>query len=446
MAEADLPPDLALDGHQIVIEADPLPRVKRGWMIAFVAVMIALAAIVAYGFGHFDAARWIPEEDAPPVVAPVRAAIREGELGGRVQAPRRIDYARIDERLGRLAQSEEMVGFAVAIVENGELSFVKGYGVTEAEGAAPVTVNTVFRWASLSKGVAATLLGELAEQKKLSLDDPVARYARSLKLPGGGERTVTIADLLSHRLGIVKNAYDDKLEGGEDPKKIRAQLGTLDPYCKPSTCHAYQNVAFDAASEIIERVTRQRYSDVARQMLFTPLGMASTSVTRAGLVDAQSWARPHIGRREMPVEEAYYRVPAAGGVNSSIFDLGIWMLAQMGQAPAILSPDVLGTIHEPRVKTERRRNRYDREASDAHYALGWRDSSYAGHQLIGHRGAVSGYRSLISFDPAAKAGVAVLWNSQSSRPLGIPNEVFDMLYQRKAEDWLELDGNGRKRG
>lgn len=356
------------------------------------------------------------------------------------RAPYKIDYELVDERLTRLAAEPEMVGFAVAIIENGEVSFLKGYGVTSAETNEPVTVRTVFRWASLSKGVAGTLVGMLADEGKLSLADPVAEYSSSLKLPGGAEKRVTVADVLSHRVGLYRNAFDNKLEAGQDPRVLRSSLATLKAVCKPGECHGYQNIAFDAASEVVERVTGKPYEQVAQERLFGPLGMKNASITREGLVNAPSWARPHVGRRVVPVTEAYYRVPAAGGVNSSIFDLAQWMKAQMGLAPGVIGSDVLNEIHRPRVATDRRRGDFNRSMTDSNYALGWRDYNYHGHDLVGHQGLVRGYRSVILFDPNAKAGVAILWNSLTSRPVGFQLEVLEMLYGLPRNDWLKLDG------
>ena len=80
--------------------------------------------------------------------------------------------------------------------------------------------------------------------------------------------------------------------------------------------------------------------------------MTSASLTTDGLTSAKSWARPHsVGRRPLEVNDNYYRVPAAGGVNSNIKDMSLWMLAQMGEMPQVLSPQLLETIHQPRVKT-----------------------------------------------------------------------------------------------
>jgi beta-lactamase class C len=360
---------------------------------------------------------------------------------------RDIDYARIDTRLQRLVGESDMTGLAVGIVQNGQLSFVKGYGVTDRKSGDPVSENTVFRWASLSKGVAATLLAEMADDKQVSLNDPVARWAPSLRLPKGNEQRATITDLLSQRLGIARNAYDGQLEGGADPRMIRASLATLSPLCAPGQCFSYQNVAFDAAGEIAETVTGKRYADLVEQKLFRPLGMTSASLTRAGLEGSKSWARPSRGGHSFAVNDAYYRIPAAGGVNSSIVDLALWMRAQMGLDDQVLPQRVLDVVHNAQIPTLRRTN-YDRAMTDASYALGWRDYNYDGHRLIGHRGAVNGYRSLILFDPVLKTGVVALWNSESNRPVGLQLELFDMLYHRPAQDWLQLDsapGGGMRR-
>ncbi len=132
-----------------------------------------------------------------------------------------IDYKRLDARISRLASNdEEIVGLAVAVIDQGEISFAKGYGVTE-RGGAPVTDHTVFRWASVSKGVAASEVAILADQHKLNLTDTVSAFKTSLRLPGGAEQRATLEDILSHRLGLVPNAYDTRLEDGWDPARIR---------------------------------------------------------------------------------------------------------------------------------------------------------------------------------------------------------------------------------
>jgi beta-lactamase class C len=356
-----------------------------------------------------------------------------------------IDYGRIDQRLQRLMGEGATVGLAVGIVENGEIRFLKGYGETVAGSGDPVGVHTVFRWASVSKGVAGDMVALLADKGKLGLYDPIAKWSPTLRLPGGNEHKATVSDVLTHRLGLFGHANDSKLEDGIDPRLLRQNLATLNAICAPGQCHAYQNVAYDAASEVVEKVTGKPYPDAVRDSIFSPLGMASATMTREGLMSAPSWARPHTGgRNSKPVEvtEPYYRVPAAGGVNSSIKDLAVWMQAQMGLDPQVLSPKVLEAVQMERSATPGelgRMRKFRERIRTAAYGLGWRIYDYAGYRVVGHRGGVRGYRSLIMFDPARKTGVVALWNSSTNQPSGVEFEVMDMLYRLPPKDWLGLD-------
>jgi len=360
----------------------------------------------------------------------------------------RINYAQLDERLKRMVEKPTMVGMAVGIVENGRITFLSGYGETLEGSGEKVTPETVFRWASVSKGVASTMVAKLAADGRLRFDQPVAAVAPSLHLPGRNELKATVGDVLSHRLGLYRNAFDNKLEEGQDVTFLRGTLATLNSVCAPGTCWSYQNVAYDAASEMVSRVGGMRYQDIVERDLFDPIGMSSASLTIDGLVHAQSWARPHsVGRRPLEVNDNYYRVPAAGGVNSNIKDMSLWMLAQMGEMPQVLSPQLLETIHQPRVKTPGERGRMRKfleRLGEAQYGYGWRSYEYAGHHIIGHRGGVSGYRSLILFDPQLKSGVVALWNSNTSQPGGLEFEVMDMLYGLDFRDWMELDKGGHR--
>ncbi|MGZ8350135.1 MAG: serine hydrolase domain-containing protein [Allosphingosinicella sp.] len=387
-----------------------------------------------------------------PADSPTQAGHRRFELvlgEARAGRPGAVDYARLDARLQQLMEDPSMVGLAVAVVEDGQIRFAQGYGETVAGSGDPVTAETVFRWASLSKGVAADMVALLAHENRLSLYEPVSRHAPSMRLPGGNEARATVSDLLSHRLGLFSHAQDPRLEEGWDARYLRSTLATLHNICAPGSCHAYQNVAYDAASEIVEQVTGKSYEEAVRERLFAPLGMTGATTTREGLMRARSWARPHAGgRNSRPVEvtDSYYRVPAAGGVNSSIGDLAVWMLAQMGEAPDVLPLPVLAAVQAPRANTPGetgRRRKYRERTTSSAYGLGWRVIDYAGHSTIGHHGGVRGYRSLMLFDPVRRAGVVALWNSSSSRPNGIEYEVMDMVYHLPFRDWLAIEERSR---
>ena len=400
---------------------------------------VALAGAVALA-----APRGTTEARSPEHRAAVEQAATSARLVKVVRAKRdAIDYGALDARFKRMVEKPSMVGMAVGIVEHGRITFLSGYGETLEGSSEKVTPETVFRWASTSKGVAATMIAKLAEQDKLSLHQPVATLAPSLKLPNGNEHKATVTDLLSHRLGLYRNAFDNKLEEGQPAPYLRSTLFQLNAICPVGTCWNYQNVAYDAASEIVAKVTGEPYGVVVKRQLFQPIGMTSATTTREGLQSARSWARPHsVGRRPMEVNDIYYGVPAAAGVNSNIKDLALWMLAQMGEMPLVLDQKLLDTVHAPLVETPLERQhmrKFLERLHDPMYGLGFRSYDYDGHHIVGHRGGVNGYRSLILFDPKLKSGVVALWNSNTNQPGGLEFEVMDMLYRLPFRDWMELD-------
>lgn len=352
-----------------------------------------------------------------------------------------LDYNALDARLRAMAADKTMEGLAVAVVENGRLSFVHGYGRT-TEGGDKVDARTVFRWASLSKTVASTLSARLAADGVLSLAEPLVAFNTSLRLPGEAQNSLTVEELLSQRTGLGKNAYDGQLEDGVDPAKIRGSYATLKTVCPPGTCHSYQNVAYDTISEVIQGKTGEAYAATVQRKLFGPLGMKDASIGMAGLTSAERWARPHDrARRELKLSDAYYHVPAAAGVNSTIIDLATWMQAQMGLKPDVLSGAVLDEVQRPRVATGRPYGRLNiaRELKNPAYGLGMRSFTYKGHRLVGHSGGVSGYRSTMMFDPATKTGIVMLWNSDGNLPFRYQAEFFDRVYRLPFTDYLDLD-------
>lgn len=356
----------------------------------------------------------------------------------------KVDYAAFDARIQRLMRDPDMVGLSVATVEHGRLAFVQGYGFADREAGLPVTPQTVFRWASVSKGVAGTMAYKLAQDGRLSLSAPLSSFGTSLKLAGGAETRLAIPDLLAHRLGLARNAYDGKLESGDPAPMLRNMLSTVPQQCLPGDCHSYQNVAYDAFSEIIGNATGMRYDIAAEQLLFAPLGMTSAGLGMANLTGAASWARPYRRGGVQQLSDAYFRVPAAAGVSSNIIDLARWMQAQMGQTPKVISPGVLAEIHRPRVATYRGgRSGPDSLIISHGYGQGWRSHIYDGHWLVGHGGAVNGYRAVMWFDPETQTGIAMLWNSGSTRPFRLPYEFFDSVYGRAYSDWMDIDSDPR---
>lgn len=397
-----------------------------------------LVLLLAFGFAGWFGFRTIGGEhilaSVPiPMRGPEKLPDTPDEWHGR------IDYRALDSQLAALAQRPEMAGLAVAVVEDGELRFVRTYGVADASTGAPVTPHTLFRWASVSKTATGALAAALAHDGAVDLGRPVAGWDMSLRLPGGAETRITLEDLLAQRTGLTKNAYDEKLEAGEEPALLRASLAAAPLQCEPGTCHSYQNIAFDAASEILAEVAHQPFPDAVEDRFFRPLGMVGAGYGMARLTRAKDWARPHHMGRVVPLKEAYWRVPAAAGAESDIVDFATWMQAMMGSRPDILPQAVLELAHRPRVATGRLYGGPLRLAmTEAAYGLGWRSFIYGGLRLEGHSGAVAGYRATMIFEPATRTGVVALWNSNWGFPFRIPFAAIDSYHQRLDARWLDL--------
>lgn len=354
----------------------------------------------------------------------------------------------------------DFVGLSVAVVKGGETKLLKSWGVVEI-GGAPVTPDTVFRIGSLSKGFTAALAGKAMTEGLLSPSDPATRFAPSLKLAGGAERSLELGHLLSHRTGLPPNAYDNLLEEGTPVADIYPKYRGVKLICPVGGCYAYQNIAFDIARHAVSSAYGESFSFALEKRLFEPLGMASASADQAGLSSTGDWARPHVRDRikgagdafgpwrETTVKPAYWRVPGAGGVNASIRDMAAWLKAQMGYAPVTLPRETLDLIFTPRVVTPaenvRMRNVSPRFKA-AQYAFGWRRYAYEGEPLIAHSGTVEGYGAQIAFLPEHDAGIVILSNARSKRLWRILPAFLDIELGLAREDWLALDGEGAAAG
>ena len=356
----------------------------------------------------------------------------------------RIDVQEVDRIARALAAGERVPGLAVAIVQNGQVVMERGYGVTDVSHPQPVDAHTVFRLASLSKSFASALTGLLVNDGRLAWNNAVVRYVPSFRLPSeGATQSVTVADLMSHRVGLTKNAYDRDIEGNVDYPRAVQKLASAPMKCMPGECYAYQNVAFSLIGDVVFAATGNFYSDAVQARLFKPLGMNDASYGLKGIESSPRWAKPHVRggghwRALMPKPNFYQLAPAAG-VNASISDMAQWMIAQSGHRPDVLPANVLAQLHTSQVSTpsELRGSGWRRERLEsAGYGFGWRVMNYSGHPLYFHGGAVQGYRGAMAVLPDRDLGVVILWNSESSLPSGLLPTILDRALDLPSVAWI----------
>ena len=381
---------------------------------------------------------------APPEAAPAPPPAESAP--GEPVAPG-FDVARFEAIAQAMVSDGRVPGMALAIVKDGRVLTARGYGTTDVDTGEGVGPHTVFRLASLSKAFAGTVTGMLVSEGALRWDSHVADYMPALQFsrPGAAQQ-LTVAEVLSHRVGLTHNAYDGFVESGLDYRALVHKLADAPMVCAPGDCYAYQNVAFSLVGDVVFGATGSFFSETVARRIFKPLGMDDASYGLDGITSSPSWARPHVRGRGGWVSLAapkptYYRVAPAAGVNASITDMAQWLLAQTGHRTDVIPLPLLATLHAPVVETpsETRGTRWRRaRLQDAGYAIGWRVYDYAGHRVVYHGGAVQGYRGSIALVPELDLGVVVLWNSTSRVPSGLMPTILDAAIGLDG-DWLDVD-------
>ena len=358
-----------------------------------------------------------------------------------------FDVRQVEAMAQQLVANQRVPGLAMAVVHNGRVLSARGYGITDVKAAEPVDGHTVFRLASLSKSFAGTLTGMLVNEGALRWDSKVVRYLPEFRLSDpNAAQNITVADLLSHRVGLPHNAYDRELEAYTDYRTLTHKLASAPLKCQPGTCYGYQNIAFSLVGDVVFAATGDFYSQEVQRRILKPLGMNDASLGLEGIQSSARWAKPHVRGRggwvSVRPKSTYYQVAPAAGVNASASDMAQYLLAHTGYRPDVLPAPLLATLHQPLVSTptEIRGSSWRRtRLNSASYALGWRVYDYAGERVVFHGGAVQGYRGLIAMLPDRDFGVALLWNSESSVPSGLLPTILDRALGLPAQRWLDVD-------
>ncbi|QAU22757.1 class A beta-lactamase-related serine hydrolase [Dyella sp. M7H15-1] len=349
-----------------------------------------------------------------------------------------------------VTQRNKVAGMATAVVIDNKVAFEREIGYADANTQEPVTADTVFRLASLSKAFATAVTGLLIDDGRFSWDTKLTDALPFFQLRDAeASNEATVKDILGQRLGLPHNTYDALLEDNVPYEELVRKLDEVSLTCNVGECYGYQNVAFSLIGDLIYAETGDFFYHQVDKRLFFPLGMASASYGRDALEGSKSWARPHRPKgvhawESFDPKEAYYRVAPAAGVNASLHDMEQWLIAQMGGRPDILPQPLLDYLHAPGIPTptEIRATPWRRaRLTSASYGLGWRVFTYAGETMIFHAGEVEGYRTMIAFLPKYRLGMVSMWNSPGSVGTDLMPMVFDSMLGLPHIDWAGVDSD-----
>lgn len=346
----------------------------------------------------------------------------------------------VRDRLDQAAGAKNMVGLAVAVIENGEPVLVYTSGETAAGSGEAVNTRTLFRAASVSKTFTGALLAHLEAEGRLDLDSVAESVAvRSTQRP-------TLLELVSHRTGLPNNAYDNRIEEARlGVAEIRAQLASVDLICPVGGCYSYQNVAFSGIEHAVEAATGLDYRDAVRSYLFQPYGLFRAGFGEEDLTRADSWARPHRGwsrAADTPGNPAstYDVMPSAASVVLSLEDMIAWAQAHMNDTEG-LPHELRERLFTPFTATPRETNslqrRYPGRVSETHYGMGWRIYQWGERRLVAHAGYLGGFGAQIVMEPETGFAFVALWNADTSAPWRLWPTVMDLRTGDGPGDWLD---------
>jgi CubicO group peptidase (beta-lactamase class C family) len=307
-------------------------------------------------------------------------------------------------------------GAAVAVIRDGKIAFQKGYGIANLEYDTPITPDTVFHVASVSKQFTAMCIVLLERDGKLSIEDDIRKYLP--ELPDYG-RKITIRNLLQHTSGIRDQWQTLAIAGWRlddvitQKQILRMLFRQKELNFDPGTRHLYSNSGFTLLAEIVARVSGVPFPQFADERIFKPLRMTRTHFhddhRRIVRDRAYSYEAAGAGYQASPLN---YANAGATSLFTTAPDLTKWL--DNFRDPKVGGPAAVARLQEEAVLTD---------GTKIEYALGISTGNFRGMRTLSHGGSDAGYRSFVTWFPDRKLGVAVVSNLASFNSGGIANRV-----------------------
>lgn len=331
---------------------------------------------------------------------------------------------RLDARVVEFMNKFALSGLGIGVVADGKLVYGKGFGLADAETKEPITTDTIFRIASISKTFTAIAVMQLFEQGKFKLDDPVNNYLKTFQVlhPDPNAPDVTIRHLLTHTSGIgemrtEKDLFKSMILPGKSYKRFQERLPPLDEYFEgvlvpdvhPERKWAYANNAYATLGQLIEDISGVPFPQYMVENVFEPLGMKNSDFLLSERVK-DKLAQGYTLKKGRLEEVEYFQFPglAAGTAMSSVEQMALYLEALMnGGANAqglVLKPETLKKMMTPH---------YQEDPHLAAMGLGFFLEDLDGHHAAWHGGSLPGFNSALWVAPEDKLGVFVSANSNT---------------------------------
>ena len=326
-------------------------------------------------------------------------------------------YKYLDSQIPLLMKKYDVKGASVVVIHNSRVEYIKGFGYADAEGKVPITGNTLFQAASISKTLTAWGVMNLVEDRLIDLDAPVSRYLSRWQLPPSKFNLdeVTIRRMLSHSSGIANVGGYAGVESLSEVQSLEQSLTSpvdadnkgVRVIYEPGSKYVYSGGAYTLLQLVIEEVTGQSFEDYMKSAILQPLGMSESGYE---LTPSSDYNVAVVYNKNGELSKPrYFAAKAAAGLYTSSSDLASLALAMMltgddSQSNAVLSEATLREMYEPQSGLPRLMP----------YGLGYMLQLLpsSGLSEVSHTGSNQpGWNSVIATLPEKGEGLVILTNS-----------------------------------
>jgi D-alanyl-D-alanine carboxypeptidase len=328
-------------------------------------------------------------------------------------------YARVAEGVVKAYAQPGVFSGAVLVAKDGKPIFRKAFGLADREWDIANTPETRFRLGSITKQFTATAILQLAEQGKLSLDDPISKYYPAAPAAWA---PITLKQLLTHTSGIpsytaIPGFFAQQARLDRTPEEIIALTRDKPLDFSPGSKYAYDNTGYVLLGYVIEKVSGQTYAAYAQDHIFTPLGMKDTGYDVSGeILPRRASGYSVVGGKARNAEFLAMTLPyAAGSLYSTVDDLLIWEQALQAGKP-IKPASVAAMFTDYGFK----------------YGFGQGVGVQNGHRTWSHSGGINGFSTMLTYLPDDGLTVIVLANVAQAPAGRIAQKLVDSYFDPKA--------------
>jgi CubicO group peptidase (beta-lactamase class C family) len=336
--------------------------------------------------------------------------------GAHLNSAQAATEGRLDQFIRAEMERQRVPGVAVAVVKQGEVAFVRGFGYANVEHVFPVRPETIFQSGSLAKQFTATAVMLLVQDGKLGLDHSVTEYLSEAPREW---KPITLRHLLNHTSGIpdYESAVDLRRDYSEtDFEKVAMSLRLESP---AGSRWNYSNTGYVLLGNIVRRVSGRSWGDLLHERVFASLGMTTARLISEEDIVPNRAAGYRLVNGELRNQEwvaPSLNTGADGGLYLTVLDLIAWDRGL--RSKTILNAESWSQIFEPaRLKSGRR---YP-------YGFGWQLANFAGQTVQWHGGEWQGFTSYIARYLEDDLTVVVLTNLAEGRPSRFVHGIAALL-------------------